>query len=1795
MPTSTAHSTTPATGARGAPDDALSSQTAYDADIGGAGVTKGSGAFTVASSGLATVNSLDIGAANATLALTGGTFTVDNIQSGVGGASIAVDLGAINVSASATLAFGTIADSAVPLANGADNYAYSGELLDTGGALNIAAGGALQIDEPRFKFLSNGKAGVVTLAGDAVIQGATTIGDTLENVNNLIQGAGTIGNGAGSGSAVEGGLVLQNDAAGVIDANAATAMTIDTGAEKDENSGLIETTGAGGLIIDSDIAQNGLLIAAGTGAISINDAHVGGNRGNDIVQSGGRIVLNGSQLTTGGTISVAAGGTITTVAGADDNLGVASNNAGVGDDLSSGAIENSGTIEIANGTTLNLDGSVYNNGAGSRIWLDGATSATTLEIYGGGAAIYGAGALVMSNSENNAIVANGAAEQLGVYGTISGAGVIDGGGTDDLLRLYVATTGVVNANDADAMTIYGDSAAADAGSESADYNAGLIETTGTGGLTIDIDAGLERSDPTSGTDFGNVGAIDATGSGALVLENGTLLGGGVLQTTAAGATIILDNLVSAENSVKIVKGSLLETTAGDGGDLLANLANYGTVAVVAGSTLEARHSWLNAGTVELHGSSASQLSTLEVSDLTLTGGGTVNLNAYGTIAGAQTGADGGEAWLNNMSDTILGSGVIGALDGDTDLSLQNFGTIDATGGVAQTMTIDTGAQAIGNDGTIETTAAGGLTIIGAQGTNFSQGGGLYQDGSLIAEGSGALTLEDIVVSGDGSYDVAKSGASIVLDGSSVAGGVFTLVAGGELIARSGTSDQLVAKSNIANAGAIWVQGGATLELDGKISDASTGAIDIGDANGAATLKIDGYGARITGGAITLSDNAGNRIVSGESDEYLWSSATITGDGTIGDADLSFQNLSGGVVDANDSGGLTLVADIANNGLQMAGNSGVIETTGAGNLMIDGALDAGAQNFSNSGLIDEAGWGTLTLNAIDDAAGGGTVEATGTGKLVLEDDSLISVGVVSVAARATIATTSGDSDDAIEANMSLSGDVDVADRSSPYRRRELGGFGLDPSGDRIGRLGGYRDLFEPHVGTAGRRDAVHERVGRRDRRPGPGGARRDHPDQRLGYDPGRRRHRQRRTDVAERGRRHDRRDGRHDPQHRRRHDLQRGPDRNDLGRVDLDRKRDRQCRRYRRQRRLDRLPASGQQLGRRGDHQRKRFGHDRRRLRQRRGLRRGRLGRRHADPRQFHDRRPDGHSRLRRVGRRHGQDRPEGHRLRLRQFQLQLRWRRARRRAHGHGRNEHHESSPDRRFRRGRGFALVRSQVGQPRRNARDLTRRRPGPAAANARDVRLQGFQGLETTEAVREISQTEFSLRLRNQRRRLSLRGFPSFAPLPRHARSPDMTETSLATPLATPASLAGATRAELVAALAEMGVPERETRMRASQLWHWIYHRGVQDFAAMKNIARPLLERLAEHHTLTRPEIVAEQVSADGTRKWLLRMPSTGQHDRGAEIECVYIPESDRGTLCVSSQVGCTLNCTFCHTGTQKWVRNLTTAEIVGQVLVARDRLGDFPGGVAPTDGLVPSGEGVRAVSNIVFMGMGEPLYNIDNVARRDRRADRRRRAFALQAPHHGLDLGRRARNGQAGTRMRHDARRLAARDQQRAARRTRAAQQEISDRGVAEGLPRLSRRLERAPHHVRICNAEGRQRHAGRGARAGAPAQGPAREDQPDPVQSLARQPLRMLGLGGDRAVFRHRVQCRLREPGAHAARPRHPRRLRPVEERDRKAARPRAPDARGEPRRWPGLILGKATLRFRPQEGRQTLSRRPRVPA
>jgi 23S rRNA (adenine2503-C2)-methyltransferase len=200
---------------------------------------------------------------------------------------------------------------------------------------------------------------------------------------------------------------------------------------------------------------------------------------------------------------------------------------------------------------------------------------------------------------------------------------------------------------------------------------------------------------------------------------------------------------------------------------------------------------------------------------------------------------------------------------------------------------------------------------------------------------------------------------------------------------------------------------------------------------------------------------------------------------------------------------------------------------------------------------------------------------------------------------------------------------------------------------------------------------------------------------------------------------------------------------------------------------------------------------------------------------------------------------------------------------------------------------------------------------------------------------------------------------------------------PATTRPSLVGLTREGLRAHLASIGVPDREVRMRSGQLWQWIYGRGARSFEEMTNVGKGLRHRLADTATLDRPTVVTEQVSKDGTRKWVLRM-AAHPGDRGgkpAEIECVYIPEHDRGTLCVSSQVGCTLTCSFCHTGTQRLVRNLEAGEIAAQLVVAKDRLGDWPGGVRPTDGLTPP-ENERAVTNVVFMGMGEPLYNLDNV---------------------------------------------------------------------------------------------------------------------------------------------------------------------------------------------------------------------------
>ncbi|MGB4826770.1 MAG: 23S rRNA (adenine(2503)-C(2))-methyltransferase RlmN [Paracoccaceae bacterium] len=200
-------------------------------------------------------------------------------------------------------------------------------------------------------------------------------------------------------------------------------------------------------------------------------------------------------------------------------------------------------------------------------------------------------------------------------------------------------------------------------------------------------------------------------------------------------------------------------------------------------------------------------------------------------------------------------------------------------------------------------------------------------------------------------------------------------------------------------------------------------------------------------------------------------------------------------------------------------------------------------------------------------------------------------------------------------------------------------------------------------------------------------------------------------------------------------------------------------------------------------------------------------------------------------------------------------------------------------------------------------------------------------------------------------------------------------------PVNIVGLTRDQLRAALIAAGTPEKQAKMRVGQIWQWVYYWGVRDFAAMTNLAKDYRALLAARFVVALPEVVSRQISADGTRKYLVRIAG------GHEVEVVYIPEEGRGTLCISSQVGCTLTCSFCHTGTQKLVRNLTAGEIVGQVMLARDDLGEWP----------EPGEGAgadRLVSNVVLMGMGEPLYNFENV----------RDAMKIVMDGEGIALGRR-----------------------------------------------------------------------------------------------------------------------------------------------------------------------------------------------
>ncbi|WP_449348706.1 radical SAM protein [Streptomyces shaanxiensis] len=384
-------------------------------------------------------------------------------------------------------------------------------------------------------------------------------------------------------------------------------------------------------------------------------------------------------------------------------------------------------------------------------------------------------------------------------------------------------------------------------------------------------------------------------------------------------------------------------------------------------------------------------------------------------------------------------------------------------------------------------------------------------------------------------------------------------------------------------------------------------------------------------------------------------------------------------------------------------------------------------------------------------------------------------------------------------------------------------------------------------------------------------------------------------------------------------------------------------------------------------------------------------------------------------------------------------------------------------------------------------------------------------------------------------------------------------AVPAAAPAlrrpSLVGRTRAGLAEALAETGVPEKERRMRVGQLWNWIYHYGVRDFDAMTTIGKGLRGALAARFSLDLPKVTAEQVSTDGTRKWLMRMPATGPHDRGAEIECVYIP-AGRPRHALRLQPG--------RLHAQLHLLPHRHAAPGAQPQDRGDRRADDGRAQPPRpnrkaqDGAFVPNDGGRFVSNIVFMGMGEPLYNFDGV----------RDAIAVISDDQGLSLGRRritvSTSGvvpqigplgeEMGTMLAISLH--AVRDELRNELVPLNKKYPIGELLEAcRTYPGLSNAKRITFEYVMLKGVNNTDAEARELVRA----QGHPGQDQPDPVQSLARHEIRCFGLGADRALLGDRLPRRLRLAGAHAARARHPRRLRAAQERDGEALRPRPADA------------------------------------
>lgn len=798
--------------------------------------------------------------------------TISNGTDGVviaSGAGSHIDVGSATLGGeSATIDGGTVATVfgakidtvATKLSNPANALTISNATVSNAGTIAVADNTSLTLDTDEVKNTGSITVSGATVDTQIIIGGSTTLNGggkliltdnafnsivangsaaTLDNLDNIISGAGTIG---------DADLTLTNEIGGIINATGAKTVTeFATASGNLTNDGLIETTGAAGLTFDNDFTNNGTLLASGTGALTIS----GTVSGTGVVDAVGKVVVSGTidtaalvEATGKGTIQV-EGGTISgdsivvTGAGAHIDLdagtlnatAVATNSggkidtiAGTTNNVINSSVSNAGSIVVTDQSTLSLDSLIVNTGLFS---IAGVKGTTTLEISGG-ATFSGGGLITLTDSLTNIVSSDGAGATLENFdNTISGAGELGDG--DDNLTIQNDVGGLINANGKNALIL-------DTGT-TAIVNSGIIETTNTGGATL-----LSEID--------NTGFLIAKGTGGLAVDGLVNNLGGVIEAVAANSHIDLGDGAEIDNgTVSTVIGSKINLATGAKATLAADtLINAGSIVIANAAVLTVAGEIHNSGSVAINGSSATSTALTLDGDASLLGSGSIILsdNAKNVI-NASSGST-----LSNFGNTISGAGTIGN-DG-SNLILFNEGTINAN---AKTngLLIDTGTHAITNGGLIELTGTGPLTIdsdvTNTLGTILANS----KTATLtIGDGSGTTTITD------GTVQLAAAGGALVLNEGTIDNAAVSVIAGATIKTAAATTTNAISGLSFTNAGTVSITNNSTLLIDGPVTN--TGTIGINSSSAAATnLETDFVLSLFGHGKLTLTNNVNNHVQS----------------------------------------------------------------------------------------------------------------------------------------------------------------------------------------------------------------------------------------------------------------------------------------------------------------------------------------------------------------------------------------------------------------------------------------------------------------------------------------------------------------------------------------------------------------------------------------------------------------------------------------------------------------------------------------------------------------------------------------------------------------------------------------------------------------------------------------------------------------------------------------------------------------------------------------------------------------------